>query len=155
MGKPSILSRVQRFCAAGLVAFSTAVPLLWSTPAAADFRVCNTTPSPINVAIGYRDGTVWTTEGWWRIPANGCTAIVSGPLQSRYYYVYAVDDDRGGAWTGNAFMCTRDLMFTIHGIEDCVARGYDRTGFVEIDTNLEPNWLVYLTEENRQGVGGR
>jgi uncharacterized membrane protein len=46
-------------------------------------------------------------------------------------------------------------MFTIHGIEDCVARGYDRTGFVEIDTNLEPNWLVYLTEENRQGVGGR
>ncbi len=123
--------------------------------ATAGFRVCNTTTSRVGVAIGYIDGEVWTTEGWWNIAANDCSTIISGPLESRYYYLYAVDADRGGAWTGNSFMCTRDLMFTIRGIEDCVARGYDRSGFVEIDTNLQPQWLVYLSEENRQGVGGR
>jgi hypothetical protein len=26
-------------------------------------------------------------------------------------------------------MCTRDKEFTIRGIGDCLARGYDRTGF--------------------------
>ena len=31
-------------------------------------------------------------------------------------------------------MCTRDKEFTIRGIEDCLARGYDRTGFFEVDT---------------------
>ena len=41
---------------------------------------------------------------------------------SRFYYVYAVDYDRGGVWGGKAVMCTRDKMFTIRGIEDCVAR---------------------------------
>jgi uncharacterized membrane protein len=123
--------------------------------AMAGFRVCNTTTSRVGVAVGYIDGDVWTTEGWWNIAANDCSTIISGPLETRYYYLYAVDADRGGAWTGNSYMCTRDLMFTIRGIEDCVARGYDRSGFVEIDTNLQPQWLVYLSEENRQGVGGR
>jgi uncharacterized membrane protein len=123
--------------------------------ATAGFRVCNTTTSRVGVAIGYSDAGEWVTEGWWNIAANDCSTIISGPLESRYYYLYAVDADRGGSWTGNAFMCTRDLMFTIRGIEDCVARGYDRSGFVEIDTNLQPQWLVYLSEENRQGVGGR
>lgn len=123
--------------------------------ATAGFRVCNTTTSRVGVAIGYSDAGGWVTEGWWNIAANDCSTIISGPLESRYYYLYAVDADRGGSWTGNAFMCTRDLMFTIRGIEDCVARGYDRSGFVEIDTNLQPQWLVYLSEENRQGVGGR
>jgi len=79
---------------------------------------------------------------------------VSGPLMSTYYYIYAVDYDRGGAWSGTSYMCTRDLMFTIRGIDDCVARGYDRTGFVEIDTANQATWVVYLTDDNRTGMGG-
>ena len=31
-------------------------------------------------------------------------------------------------------MCTRDKEFTSRGIGDCLARGYDRTGFFEVDT---------------------
>lgn len=154
MGYSAIFRRVVRVCAAGVIAFGAGSPLLWAAPAAADFTVCNTTTSRVGVAIGYRDDQVWTTEGWWNVSAGDCSTIVSGPLRSRFYYVYAVDYDREGAWTGNAFMCTQDREFTIRGIEDCVARGYERTGFVEVDTANQANWLVYLSEENRTGIGG-
>ena len=67
-------------------------------------------------------------------------------LVARYYYVYAIDYDHGGEWGGKAFMCTREKEFTIRGIEDCLARGYDRTGFFEIDTGEQQSWTVQLTE---------
>ena len=74
----------------------------------------------------------------------------AGQLVARFYYVYAVDYDRGGEWSGKAFMCTRDKEFTIRGIEDCLARGYDRTGFFEVDTGEQRSWTVQLTESTEQ-----
>ena len=38
-------------------------------------------------------------------------------LVARYYYIYAIDYDRGGEWSGQAFMCTRDKEFTIRGTD--------------------------------------
>ena len=67
-----------------------------------------------------------------------------------YKEIYAVDYDRGGEWSGQAFMCTREKEFTIRGIEDCLARGYDRTGFFEVDTGDQPSWTVQLTESADQ-----
>ena len=46
-------------------------------------------------------------------------------------------------------MCTRDKEFTIRGTEDCLARGFDRTGFFEVDTGEQPSWTVQLTEAGR------
>ena len=114
--------------------------------AAADFRLCNNTGSRVGIAIGYKDSEGWTTEGWWNLSARTCETLVKGQLVARYYYVYAVDYDRGGEWSGKAFMCTRDKEFTIRGIEDCLARGYDRTGFFEVDTSEQRSWTVQLTE---------
>jgi hypothetical protein len=51
---------------------------------------------------------------------------------------------------GQAFMCTRDKEFTIRGIGDCLARGYDRTGFFEVDTTEQRAWTVQLTESSEQ-----
>jgi uncharacterized membrane protein len=121
-----------------------------SDPAAADFRLCNNTASRVGVAIGYKDGDGWTTEGWWNLPARTCETVVKGNLVARYYYVYAIDYDRGGEWMGQAFMCTRDKEFTIRGIGDCLARGYDRTGFFEVDTGEQRAWTVQLTESSEQ-----
>jgi uncharacterized membrane protein len=45
-------------------------------------------------------------------------------------------------------------MFTIRGIEDCIARGYERTGFFEVDTGEQRSWTVQLTEPSAQGAGG-
>jgi uncharacterized membrane protein len=121
-----------------------------SRPAAADFRLCNNTMSRVGVAIGYKDAKGWTTEGWWNLPSNTCETILKGNLVARYYYVYAVDYDRGGEWMGHAYMCTRDKEFTIRGINECLARGYDRTGFFEVDTGDQRAWTVQLTESDKQ-----
>jgi len=98
-------------------------------PAAADFRLCNNTGSRVGIALGYKDSDGWTTEGWWNLSARSCDTLLKGQLVARYYYIYAVDYDRGGEWSGKAFMCTRDKEFTIRGIEDCLARGFDKTAF--------------------------
>jgi hypothetical protein len=51
---------------------------------------------------------------------------------------------------GQAFMCTRDKEFTIRGIGDCLARGFDRTGFFEVDAGEQRTWTVQLTESSEQ-----
>src|SRR5579884_3862972 len=121
-----------------------------ATPAAADFRLCNNTASRVGVAIGYKDADGWTTEGWWNLPSRTCETLLKGNLVARYYYVYAIDYDRGGEWTGRAYMCTRDKEFTIRGIGNCLAHGYDRTGFFEVDTGEQRAWTVQLTESAEQ-----
>src|SRR6266540_3285545 len=122
----------------------------FSDPALADFRLCNNTGSRVGIAIGYKDGDGWITEGWWNLSSRTCETILRGPLVARFYYVYALDYDRGGEWSGKAFMCTRDKEFTIRGIEDCVARGFERTGFFEVDTAEQRAWTVQLTESAEQ-----
>jgi uncharacterized membrane protein len=139
--------------AAAAAVLSTLVVLILASstqPAAADFRLCNNTAGRIGIAIGYKDADGWTTEGWWNLPARTCETILKGNLVARYYYVYAIDYDRGGEWMGQAFMCTRDKEFTIRGIGDCLARGYDRTGFFEVDTGEQRAWTVQLTESAEQ-----
>lgn len=123
-------------------------------------RVCNGTESSVGVAVGYDDGGEMVSEGWWNLSPldteNECAFVITGALQSRYYYVYAIDYTLGGEWGGEGgdlFMCTRDLEFTIRGVEDCVARGYDRAGFVQIDTGDRTVHNVQLTVQ--QGIGGQ
>jgi uncharacterized membrane protein len=124
----------------------TAAMALTAMPAAADFRICNVTKSRIGIALGYKDNDGWATEGWWNLPAGNCETLMRGTLAARFYYIYAIDYDRGGEWSGQAFMCTRDKEFTIRGTGDCLARGFDRTGFFEVDTGEQQTWTVQLTE---------
>jgi uncharacterized membrane protein len=116
------------------------------TTARADFHICNNTGSRVGVAIGYKDADGWSTEGWWNLSARSCETLLKGTLVARYYYIYAIDYDRGGEWSGQAFMCTREKEFTIRGTQDCLARGFDRTGFFEVDTGEQRSWTVQLTE---------
>jgi uncharacterized membrane protein len=118
--------------------------------AAADFRLCNNTSNRVGIAMGYKENEGWTTEGWWNLPARSCETVLRGSLVARFYYIYAVDYDRGGEWSGQAFMCTREKEFTIKGTDDCLARGYDRTGFFEVDTGDQSSWTVQLTESADQ-----
>jgi uncharacterized membrane protein len=122
--------------------------------ASADFRLCNRTQSRVGVAVGYKENDTWTSEGWWNIASNSCETLLRGDLVARFYYLYAVDYDQGGEWTGRAFMCTRDKEFTIRGTQDCLARGFDRTGFLEVDTKEQRGWTVQLTDMNQTGQVG-
>jgi uncharacterized membrane protein len=123
--------------------------LLFGTgPARADLRVCNETSNMVSVAMGYRAERGWMSEGWWQAPTGECRVLYQGDLERRFYYIFAADDIGGGAWDGSVFMCTRDETFTIFGVEDCLARGYERTGFFEIDTQNRTDWTLQLTEDN-------
>jgi uncharacterized membrane protein len=151
-GAPSRTGRHRRGTLSALGGLSLVAALMTGTarPAAADFRLCNNTGSRVGIALGYKDSDGWTTEGWWNLSARSCDTLLKGALVARYYYIYAVDYDRGGEWSGKAFMCTRDKEFTIRGIEDCLARGYDKTGFFEVDTGEQRSWTVQLTESTEQ-----
>jgi uncharacterized membrane protein len=129
---------------------ATAGTFMFAQPAAADFRLCNNTGSRVGIAIGYKDNEGWTTEGWWNLSARSCDTLLRGTLVARFYYIYALDYDRGGEWSGQAFMCTRDKEFTIRGTDNCLARGYERTGFFEVDTTEQRSWTVQLTESTEQ-----
>jgi uncharacterized membrane protein len=134
----------------GIAAILLFAVTLVAESAKADFRLCNNTGNRVGIAVGYKENEGWTTEGWWNVPARSCETVLRGSLVARFYYIYAVDYDRGGEWSGQAFMCTREKEFTIRGTEDCLARGYDRTGFFEVDTGDQPSWTVQLTESADQ-----
>jgi uncharacterized membrane protein len=141
----------RRAPAVGLLsALALAIVFLSTRPAAADFRLCNNTSSRVGIALGYKDAEGWTTEGWWNVSSRACETLLRGTLVARFYYIYALDYDRGGEWSGQAFMCSRDKEFTIKGTENCLARGFDRTGFFEVDTGDQRAWTVQLTDSNEQ-----
>lgn len=119
---------------------------LSATSASAEFRVCNATQTSVGVAIGYRAKEGWISEGWWQIPPTTCSTLIEGQLQSRYYYLYAEDAQRGGRWSGNVNMCVADNEFKITGVQDCYARGFQQFGFKEYDTGRQGSWMVQLTD---------
>ena len=110
-------------------------------------RMCNNTANRVSVALAYTDGQGWVSEGWWNLKALDCATLLRGALAAQYYYVYAMDE-RGGEWKGKAFMCTTDREFKVEGRQDCFMRGYDRTGFFEVDTGKDAkSWTVQLTDQ--------
>lgn len=134
-----------------LLASAAAIALV-PAPAHADLKLCNTTSSRIGVAIGYQDPTGWTTEGWWNVSAQTCETLYKGTLSSRFYYIHAIDYDRGGEWAGKSVMCTVDKAFTIRGVQDCLRRGYKGTGFFEVDTQEAKDWTIRLTDPSEGGA---
>jgi uncharacterized membrane protein len=157
MAPPPSIARRRTFAVRDLVravgvlsAIGATAAGAWPGAAMADFRLCNNTGSRVGIAMGYKDGDGWITEGWWNLSSRTCETLLRGKLVARFYYIYAVDYDRGGEWSGKALMCTRDKEFTIRGVDDCLARGFDRTGFFEVDTGEQATWTVQLTESTEQ-----
>ena len=146
---PNCNARFEPHAAAGVVFLAS---LLLTTPANADLKLCNTTSSRIGVAIGYQDPNGWTTEGWWNVAAQTCETLYKGALSSRFYYIHAIDYDRGGEWAGKSVMCTVDKSFTIRGVQDCNRRGYKGTGFFEVDTQEAKDWTIRLTDPSEGGA---
>ena len=130
-----------------------AASLVLAPQVRADFRICNNTASRVSIALAYTDGQAWVSEGWWNLKSTNCETLLRGPLAAQFYYVYGMDES-GGEWKGKAFMCTRDREFRIEGRQDCYVRGFDRTGFFEVDTGRDAkNWTVQLTDPAKPGTG--
>ena len=113
-------------------------------PAYAAFQVCNKTSLAVRVAFGQFDGTSWASQGWWRIAPMQCATLLTGPLNARYYYLYATDGD-GGVWNGTTYFCTAPNNFTISRRGVCATNGYDRRDFFRIDTGQSADWTQSLS----------
>jgi uncharacterized membrane protein len=121
--------------------------VLASLPAKADLQLCNRTASKVQAAVGYKDKDGWVSEGWWSANPQACMKLVQGNLQARYYYIYAIDRQKGGNWGGKALFCMKEKIFTIRGINDCVGRGFEQQGFFEVDTGEKADWTVNLSDD--------
>jgi uncharacterized membrane protein len=133
--------------------------LIWSTVAVvplhsalADFKLCNYTESRVGVSIGYRDAQGWVTEGWWNVLSRGCVTLIEGNLSGRFYYLHAIDYDRGGEWSGQKRMCVDDKSFTIRDVKDCGKRGHRELGFYEVDTGDSKDYTVRLIDPPSEGA---
>src|SRR6476469_7430615 len=115
-----LASLTARMTAGLMPMLALAATCLWSSPAAADFRLCNNTSSRVGIALGYKDAEGWTTEGWWNVSSRSCETLRRGSLLARYYYIYALDYDRGGEWSGQAFMCSRYYVNDTAATENCL-----------------------------------
>lgn len=130
---------------APLLALLTALAAVQTAPALAAFNVCNKSDLATRVALGRFDGTNWTSQGWWTVVPKSCVRLLTGPLQARYYYLYATDG-AGGSWEGKTHFCTAPgAKFLAPGRNDCGKRGFDRRGFFEVDTGKSPEWTQTLS----------
>jgi len=115
-------------------------------PVQAGLQVCNKAKLTAKVALGRFDGKAWKSEGWWAIRPKTCETLLSGQLDARYYYLYGTDGG-SGTWSGDTGFCTADgRPFSIAGRGSCAARGFDRKGFFEIDTQDRANWTQSLSD---------
>lgn len=131
---------------APLLAVLTALAAVQAAPpASAAFNICNKSGLAARVALGRFDGTHWASQGWWTVTPKTCARLLTGPLQARYYYLYATDG-AGGSWEGKTHFCTAPgATFLVPGRNDCAARGFDRRGFFEVDTGKSPEWTQTLS----------
>ena len=120
-----------------------------STPARADFRVCNKTHALINIAVGTDAGEAFKTEGWWVATPGSCATPVRGPLKSRFVYLYATDIDGVDLVAGTATMCIDRGKFVAYGAENCWRRGLQAVTFAEIDTLDSSDWTTFLTDPRK------
>lgn len=117
-----------------------------TAPAHAALSVCNKTTHPASVALGFYDGTNWSSTGWWTVPAGDCTRVVDAPLIARYYYLYAVHQDIGGAWEGDRSFCIGMGRFNVQGRGDCAVRGLQVKKFFQVDTGDSLDWTENLAD---------
>ena len=78
--------------------------LLATAPVAASLSVCNKSSQTAIVALAHFNGTAWASQGWWHIQPGQCGELIRGPLNARYYYLYATDG-AFSTWDGSKNFC--------------------------------------------------
>jgi len=120
--------------------------LVFAGVARAEFTVCNQTLDVVNVAVGQDVNDTIQTEGWWTIGANRCVDVIREELANRFIYIYTTDVFGQPVLEGNAAMCTGSKRFVIRGTDLCWQRGFRAAQYLEIDTQGEVRWTVFIRQ---------
>lgn len=106
--------------------------------------VCNQSLDVVNVALGSEEKDGFVTEGWWSVGANRCSEIVKTSLEGRYYYLFAEDVFGQPILSGSVSACVDSKRFRITDTSGCWVRGLKEVPFVEVDTQSQSRWTVFL-----------
>ena len=126
----------------GLVSFLSSVHL-----AEAGLKICNESGSSRSIAIAYKDGDNWRSEGWWNISDQACKTVEGGELKQRYYY-YRAEHKGREIRSGDYRFCTTSKAFEIVGEKDCEARGFVSSSFRVIDTGTSAKDFTFTLKFN-------
>jgi uncharacterized membrane protein len=110
--------------------------------AADGFEVCNRTTltvvfakaTNITTSADRKKGKpyVITSEGWFTLAPGSCAMAWSGPLQYRYYDLYAEAKASNRKWSGDRPICVENGNFKM--THDLCPPSKNRRMFVEVDT---------------------
>lgn len=116
--------------------------------------LCNQTDYLVWAASGRLRQDDFESTGWLPVPSAQCAQIINSNLTDRFYFYYAeaVHEDgrpvreagRAKVWGGDKTMCIKPTRFAIRGDENCIARGFENRGFIQIDTGTAQRWKVNL-----------
>lgn len=113
--------------------------------AVAGLKLCNETSARQSVAVGYKSGDQWVSEGWWNLDPGTCASPIKGDLKYRYYYFRAQSSGREFQHERYGF-CTEQSAFTIEGDADCAGRGFTFSGFRRIDAGGARDFTLAFTD---------
>ncbi len=132
-------------CVAILTAGLLSVSPAWATV----WKVCNSSPEDIEIAIAYNlnDARQYIAKGWWKVRAcGGCQVVYNGNLPIKGAFLRG-EGAQGSVWEGDNLFCTSQARFEIpHANVDartCRARGQDMKAF-QLHTITSDNFTTTL-----------
>jgi uncharacterized membrane protein len=111
------------------------------TSATLGLTFCNRTQDVVWAALARETQGKKVSQGWWKLQAGQCEKVIRDRLTDRFFYAFAehAGESPQQPWHGESYFCTRKHVFEIEGAEDCQGRGFDKTGFLQIDTGGNPS----------------
>lgn len=102
---------------------------------------CNRTQDVVWAALARETQGKKVSQGWWKLQSGQCEKVIRDRLTDRLYYAFAehAGESPQQPWHGQSYFCTRKQVFEIEGAEDCQGRGFDKTGFLQIDAGGNPS----------------
>ena len=95
-----------------------------------------------------KDAEGWVTEGWWNVSAHICETLLRW---SRVTTTSTPSITIAAEMVRSRPSCARATKIHHQGTEDCLARGFDRTGYFRSRHGETARaWTVQLTESSRQ-----
>jgi uncharacterized membrane protein len=123
------------------------------TQASSGLTFCNRTQDIVWSALAMDSQNKKQSQGWWRLQPGQCEKVIKDRLSDRFIYAFAAAEKGEGpeqTWGGTVQFCTRDSMFQIEDANDCAGRGFQSTGFLQIDTGGRPGITFEFAPRNEE-----
>ncbi|HFB54508.1 MAG TPA: DUF1036 domain-containing protein [Hellea balneolensis] len=102
-------------------------------------RLCNQGTARIWTALGYKEGSGWTSKGWWPVDPNQCVHPFTSSLVGQEMYYYARMENKNGpdkilkSFVGAVKeLCVGEAVFAAHEHQYCEGQGYITARFIAV-----------------------